>query len=80
MVKSGIYFWKSYLFDVRNPEKSDTFDVDAYMLHKEEGKTSKTTHQVTEKKWKEVMPFKAAIHVDNDTMQGIILGIFGEEF
>jgi len=75
--KIGLFYFRNRIFHIKGDD-GEAFDVDIYILHPEAGKTRKISQKMTYGRWANTHPFSASIELDRDSMQGLILGIFGE--
>lgn len=77
-MKAGIYWSRDKFFHVRDV-KGDDFTVDIYRVQPGEGTTAKSTQKMNIGRWANTLPFSQAIEADEDTMQGLIQGIFEKD-
>jgi len=76
--KLGLFYSRDYIFHIKDDD-GKAFDVDIYKLYPQQGRTNKTSRRIVYSTWVSIAPYSGAIELDRDSMQGLILGIFGEE-
>lgn len=75
--KLGLFYSRNYIFHIKDDD-GEAFDVDIYRLYPQQGRTSKTSRRIVYSTWESIAPYSDAIELDDDSMQGLIMGIFGE--
>jgi len=77
ILKPGLYFTGIYIFDIKGYDGED-YDVDIYTLRLIKGETFLASRKVPYSNFENIAPYSNVIKLDRDSMQGLILGIFGE--